>query len=643
MLPVLLGSFFAASAVQAQPEPIKFGQIDAKDLTAAPFAGDSTAAAVVLCDYGSTSIASSTQLRFERVTRIKILKKAGLKWGTVEVRLRHDYPGYTEQLTNLQGFTYNLVNGAVVRELLTKAAAVLTKQSDLYSLQKFALPNVREGSVIEFRYTIFSSYLVNLREWEFQRSIPVRWSEYRAALPHQFNYKMFVQAKQALAIDEQKSQTTLLPTFRWAMRDVPALRSEPFMTTTADYVDKVFFELADYGRTDITHSWEQIDQYILKQWELGQQLDRAGFLKADLARLPAPSADNALLRLAAVRALVCAAVRCTGELSTRTVVPLRKIYQETHQGTVAEANFLLIVALREAGFAANPVLLSTRAHGRVRATLPELSQFNYVAAHVLLPDGQELVLDASNPLLPYDMLPERCLNQQGRLVMAQAGASRWIELKPRYRRVHLQQVQLRLAADGTLSGQVHEDFSGYAGSQQRAQLQEAGDKKFAATVTLDLADWTVSDFAIANRDSVQRPLALSYAVTQPPAASPEATGTIYLSPLRDFGLVRNPLRAETRLYPVDFGYAREETLVLSLTLPAGYALAEIPKPKALDLPDNGGRYVCSTTAAGTTVQLSSRLTLRKPIYTATEYGALRELLRLVVEKQAEKLIIIKKA
>lgn len=52
VLPALCSIFLATGAVQAQPEPIKFGQIDKLDLMAAPFVADSAAAAVVLCDYG---------------------------------------------------------------------------------------------------------------------------------------------------------------------------------------------------------------------------------------------------------------------------------------------------------------------------------------------------------------------------------------------------------------------------------------------------------------------------------------------------------------------------------------------------------------------------------------------------------------
>ncbi|MGY3089713.1 hypothetical protein ACVWYF_002761 [Hymenobacter sp. UYAg731] len=646
VLPALFALWPALCAAQAQPEPITFGKIDPRDLTAAPFAADS-AAAVILCDYGSASIATDVaatrKVRFTRTTRIKILTKAGLEWANGQLLLHHEQPGYTEQLTSLRGFTYNLVDGQVKQEPLAAAGIFTDDASETYAIKRFALPNVRVGSVIEFNYTIVSDYVVGFRSWPFQHSIPVRWSEFRATMFHQYAYKILLQNKQPLALDEGTGQKSLTPRFRWAMRDVPALSREPYMTATADYVDGLTFELDSFDGQAFLRTWAEVDRFVLKDPALGVQLDQFSFMKADLARLvPAPAPANALARVAAVRALVMAAVKCNGKTGNTTSAVLRKVYQETHQGTVAEVNLLLIAALRGAGFVANPVLLSTRSHGQIRPTIPLLGQFNYVAAHVLLADDQELVLDATDPLLPYDLLPERCLNQQGRLVLPAPGASRWVSLTPRQRHTHLQQVQGQLSATGAFSGQVHEEFGGYAGGTARAGLHEMGDRKFAARLADQHPGMTLGPLAIANRDSAQNPLALDYAFAQAAEAT-SPPDQLYVSPLHDFGLTQNPFKAEQRAFPVDFGYAREETLLMTLTLPPGYALADAPRPSALNLPNDGGRYVCSITApAPGVVQLSSRLVLRKPIYAVAEYGQLRELYRLLLEKQAGKLLIQKK-
>src|SRR5690606_38156787 len=91
--------------------------------------------------------------------------------------------------------------------------------------------------------------------------------------------------------------------------------------------------------------------------------------------------------------------------------------------------------LQEAGLDADPVLVSTREHGKVYKGTPMLNKFNYVIAHVNL-GGKSVLLDATDPLLPAGMLPMRSLNGEGRLI--KSGTDQWIALKPsdKYQRVY---------------------------------------------------------------------------------------------------------------------------------------------------------------------------------------------------------------
>ena len=117
---------------------------------------------------------------------------------------------------------------------------------------------------------------------------------------------------------------------------------------------------------------------------------------------------------------------------------------------------------------------------------------------------------------------------------------------------------------------------------------------------------------------------------------------MYLSPLRELTDGQNPFRDEHRVFPVDFGAPQDEILLVTLTLPTGYELAETSKSTAFSLANDGGRYQYNVATTGPTVQLTSRLTLHKPVYGAEEYANLRELYRLMLEKQVEKLVIRKK-
>jgi hypothetical protein len=318
--------------------------------------------------------------------------------------------------------------------------------------------------------------------------------------------------------------------------------------------------------------------------------------------------------------------------------PLKKSY-ELHRGTAADVNLLLVAALREADLPAEPLLLSTRTHGRVSQEYPLLEQFNYVAAVLPLADNKELLLDATEPLLPAGMLPARCLNRLGHTVPAAGGEGRWVSLVPEHHATHYQEITLALDAQGNLSGRVSEQHGGYAGLEAREKLQQLGEKKYVAALAAAHAGWEIPTFSFG-APGVEQPLQLSYELRQT-AASPGAVSELYIKPLEAFGERYNPFRTEQRTYPVDLGTAQQEVVRLTLQLPAGYA-AELPKPATLVLPDGGGRYAyAATSPAPGTVVLMSRLTLSKPVYSAQEYQGLRELYRQLLAKQAEALVIKK--
>jgi hypothetical protein len=668
VLPFLGAGLLIARMAQAQPEPIKFGQVAARDLTDAPFAADSGAAAVVLCDFGRSRMEGHTtglQVVFERVTRIKILSKAGFDEAEIEIPLYHR-EDKSERVANLRGFTYNLVNGVVEKTKLEPSGVFLEKRTPNVNVQKFTLPNVRAGSVIEYAYTLSSDYLFNFQDWVFQHTIPVRWSEYRASIPVFYKYKIIYQGTQPLTVDKPTIGKTVMrvdektgsfeshsiyinsPTedHQWVLKDVPAFREEPYMTVAGDYLDRLDFQLVgeqwpNQPYTDLTDSWPKINARLLNDDAFGLQLDRGNFLKAQMQAL-AIRYPEMTARAAAVRAAVMAGVRYNGLNRYSSEGSLRKVY-DTHQGTSADVNLLLIAALRDAGLDAQPVLLSTRDHGHVSKEFPLLDKFNYVIALIPLADGKDLLVDATEPLLPCGVLPRRCLNRTGRLIPSRKGEEgRWVSLAPALHEVHFQQATLTLDASGGLTGQMKEEFGGYAAATARDQVAALGGKKFLAELVKQHDGWTVPQFTLTNYDSLAKSMGLVYSFSHP-AAEAVPVASLYLSPMREFTNGSNPFRHDDRRFAVDLGVPRDETLLVSLALPAGYELASLPKSAVMEIPGGSARFVYSAVANGTTVQLVSRLWLRNTEYSAAQYADLRELYRLMLEKQGEKLIIQKKA
>lgn len=667
-----------AQQAGVKPVVIKFGKPEPADFEAKNFVGDSAASAVVLYDGGFTRfhlVGSSLQLETERTTRIKILKKAGYELATVEVPLYHK--GSSEEKINaLKGFTYNQVGGKLEKVKLEAANIFTEERTKNTQVRKFTLPNVREGAVIEYTYSVTSDFLFNFQDWTFQREVPTRWSEFRAIIPEYFDYKMLMQGYEPMAVQTREDVTEqyMLHTaggfngsgggfsggagrdqasteniqaravnYYWAMQDVPALRTEPFMTTPRDYVSRIDFELAGERMPgqpyhNVAGTWEKINTELLASEVFGGQLGRMGFLEAALKPLAAQYPDPAA-RAAAVRELVIKSVKYDGTNHYSASGALKKSY-DLHRGTAGDVNLLLIAALRQAGLSVQPVILSTRAHGRVNQSFPLLEQFNYVVGLLPLDNKTELLLDATDPLLPCGVLPARCLSQAGHLVADKGQAGRWVDLAPQQHHNHFQNIKMAVDDQGNLTGEVHEEHAGYSAASAREDLQQMGEKKYVSQLTTRHPSWEVPSYKFASVGEVAKPLALTYALRQP-ASTPGTAQELYVSPLASFGEVRNPFHHAVRTYPVDFGAPTQDVIMLTLTLPAGYT-AELPKPAVVELPDHGGRYIYSASSPTPgTVQLVSRLSLSKAVYGAEEYANLREFYRLALAKQSEALVLKK--
>lgn len=91
---------------------------------------------------------------------------------------------------------------------------------------------------------------------------------------------------------ENETFTAKVTNYHWAMQNVPALRDEPYMTTTRDYVARINFELAGQrmpggAYQNVAGSWEKINTDLLENEDFGGQLGRLAFLDAALKALVA--------------------------------------------------------------------------------------------------------------------------------------------------------------------------------------------------------------------------------------------------------------------------------------------------------------------------------------------------------------------
>jgi hypothetical protein len=194
--------------------------------------------------------------------------------------------------------------------------------------------------------------------------------------------------------------------------------------------------------------------------------------------------------------------------------------------------------------------------------------------------------------------------------------------------------------DGELKGSVDVSDGGYSALAMRKKIFSEGKDKYIESVKKDHPDWQITKLNFTDVEDLSKALNTKYEVTIADHAQ-VAGDVIYLKPMLSEGKSNNPFKLENRQFPVDFAYSMDETYACSFIIPEGYKIEEMPKATIVDLPEKSGRFSYMVAVNGNTVQISSRISLKKPVYYAEEYPFLKEFFNQIVTKHAEQIVIKK--
>ncbi len=201
LLNVLLVSLVFALHVGAQKPPVKWGKVLPVDLNMKTYPEDPDAPAVILCDFGQVDVTNRSI--YERHIRIKILNEKGLKYAHVEIPYQSE--NEYERIQELKAHTINKSDngGKLIITKVPSRSIERIKTSSKNTKIVFDFPDVKPGSIIEYKYTLVSLDFIRLRPWQFQHEIPVVWSEYRTSVPEFFTYLVTYDSGKSLTKDQQ--------------------------------------------------------------------------------------------------------------------------------------------------------------------------------------------------------------------------------------------------------------------------------------------------------------------------------------------------------------------------------------------------------------------------------------------------------
>jgi len=608
----------ASVSITAQKAPMKYGKIDPADLEMKVYPKDSSASAVLLCNYGYFD---SNQMQFVHQMRIKILKEEGKDQGNFSVP--------ASEKATVKGITVNLENGKPEVTKLTKEGIFIERITKGVYRARVAMPNVKAGSVldIEFFYPGLPSY------WSFQKNIPVRWSE--LILEENINFSFRKNSTGYIPMSEATND-------RWVAKDVPAFKTEPYINNYENYLSRFNIELSSihipgYLYKDYATSWEAVAKTLRLDDDFGGQLGSINFSLNGIEKEIKKSTVVPEERMAKAYEAVKKIKWNKSESIWVSSVGLSYAYNKKI-GSEADINMNLVLLLRKLGIDANPMVLSTRDNGQLPPYSVSLDRLNYVVAHVVIGEKTYL-LDATEDCLPLGMLPERTIN--GRALVVKKESEEWIDLAPQKKNKSVSLLNLKLTTEGTLKGKWGKTSFDYGALNQRNHYKSFNSEdEYLKSMESKYLGLSVENYKLTSLDSIQKPLQEEFTITLKNRVT-KTNNQLYINPILFDKYTENPFKAEQRVFPVDFTTPLDRTQILMLELPTGYSIEQLPKNIKMGLPDNTASFQMTSTIIEKNVQFLFKLNINKPVFYQPEYLNLKAFFDELVKKQSEMLIIKK--
>lgn len=627
--------FFICLKVGLQAQnPIKWGKVSEPEKQMTHCSYDSSAVAVVISDVGHLSFEyGQTYAELERHVRIKILKEEGIDYADVAIPF-YGFEGL-ERVEKIRAQTINFgPDGSEEVTKLDKEGIFKVEKNERWSEVRMALPKVKVGSIIEYKFNYMTKNIVFLEAWSFQREIPTLYSALDAEIPQGLDYRVRLKGYRVIQKYANVSGN------EWVLTNLPPLKKEPFVFNLEDYSEEVSFQLASYysrdsqgtvDRVSYLNTWDDLTKELVQDITYRNYFNRTGVLNEVLESLDAEVSDtDPQEKLDKIYGFVQHNFEWNEQFGILPKPAIKELFQ-LKQGNAVSLNLLLISLLRESGIEAYPVLISTRGHGRIVKSYPLLTQFNHVVSQVIL--GQDtLIMDVASGL-PAKILPLWDRVDEG-FSLHKKGA----EWTPIVRADDLAMLKIAhsgaIEEDGSvkIKSQVfHEDYFGVEAVELDATELPEEIEKITGYANVELLDHQMEPAS----NLVKQQLEMT--------AKAEVINDQFIAfqPIFLHGFQRNPYRQAVRYLPVENSFKRRIVGQATYNYPADFKVESLPEAANYSLPGGKVRFKYAAMLNGKSIVVSFSLRLSYDTIAPEHYSALKQFYDLVIDKLNEKILLKK--
>lgn len=640
---ILLITLLLTGVIFGQSKKVKFGEIPSNDLEMEVYENDIDAEAVYLFKsrkshiiYNQSGIVLETFIH----ERVKVLDEEAFGYGTHRVKLYESQRG-RESISGFKGQTYNLVNGKVVKVKLGKSDLMREQLNEFTEEVKFTMPQIKKGSVLEYKYVIRSPFFYQIDPIQVQYEIPVRDYYTRLTILEYLKFSKRQKGYYPFQLHESKKVNHNFNTQDIVLEieesNIPAIEDEPFVNHMSNYITGLDIETTAWVVPDaqiyeyFSNTWKQVVKDVVGRDQFVYGMKARNFYQDDLDfDLNSSTEEKIQYGLAFVKSKV-AWNKNYGKIPQEGI----KDAYSKGEGNTADINLLLVSVLNALGVEAMPSLSATRSNGL--PLFPTSDKLNYLMAAVNI-DGEFYFFDATNPYTTLNTIPIRAINGDAFVIHDVQGNFKKVKINSSNQGSVMVMMNYVLDTEGKAQGQVRSRYADYEALLYRNNYAHVALSELEAKKINNIGDAEVSGLEIKEKSNPYKPISESYSFSLNNAA--ELIGdNLILNPLLFLTQDENPFKSESREFPMDFGYGRKLRYIVDIDLPDGYRVAEMPSGIAAALPDNLGKFSYRVNSSGNKIKVVFNFSLNNYLIGVDYYPLVKSYFEQMVSKNTEQIIL----
>ena len=562
--------------------------------------------------------------------RVKIFNQQGVQdQGDVEIP-------FLKQFSDVKDIRARTIepDGSIVEFQGKAFEKSIVKASGYKFLAKtFTLPDVRPGSIIEYKYKLqFQPHYLHSMNWTISSELYTRDARFTiipyAESDYPLVYRQFGLPKDAAPAKQTDGSYTML------VHDFPGIVDEPLMLPRQVLEARVEFYYRDTDEPaseTADHYWNRIG----KKWNetLDHFIDKKKVLSEEVARITSPgdSPETKLRKIAArvqqIKDLAMEPEKTAVEIKEEGVKKNSNVEDVLKHGygNPREIDYLFVGLARVAGFDATEVFIAPRNTNFFYPTMQDSDQIANDDIVWVNAGGKEYYLDPAAIYYPFGVLPWYETDTKGLRLKKQGGDIVTVPPALPSDATIARTADLHLDVNGQASGVIQVDFTGQQAGQLRDENRDADETGRKKTVENEIRGWLPagSVFDLTKLDHWEDPSATLHAEgTVKIGTVGSIVGHRILVPATVFGVTyAKDFVPQTRSNAIYFSFPSEHIDDVKWQGPDGYKVETVPA--AVPETQQVISYGLSVSQQGGTAEVKRRMVIKEIGFDKKYYPALR--------------------